>query len=135
MAQSVQTPGFTNPMVQLISINWEEDGVVNTIRMWGHARTVTDPVTHAARVDVELRQKAIFSFPYGAATTAELGRMEKKRKREKQAERRRLRQRCKAENEARRAAPEAVVAGEGIMDDVAGFSLVPVHLDDAGSGV
>ena len=42
--------------------------------MWGHAWTDTDPVTLAVRVDVELRQKAIFGFPYGAATTAELGR-------------------------------------------------------------
>ena len=68
------------PSQQLIQINWvSEGGKVESVRVWGYARTVTDPISAVPRVDVEVLQSALFGVQAGGATTRALRRINKKR--------------------------------------------------------
>ena len=42
---------------------------MQTTRVWGYARTITDTLWSEARVDVEVLQAAVFGIPPGAETT------------------------------------------------------------------
>ena len=83
------------PAQQLIQINWvDNEGRIDNVRVWGYARTISDPLSPVARVDVEVVQSALFGVPAGAATTRALRRLNRKRRREeKEAEEARKRKR------------------------------------------
>ena len=76
------------PTQQLIQINWiDEDGKVESVRVWGYARTVNDPLMTGPRVDVEVLQSALFGVQSGSATNKALQKITRKRKRREEAAR------------------------------------------------
>ena len=87
MAQNAATAAiYGMPMPQFINIHWEANGKVETLRFWGYARTIQDPISAMVeRVDIELRQEAIFAIPRGAETDKALKKQHRKRKREEAA--------------------------------------------------
>lgn len=74
------------PAQQLIQINWiDGDGKVDSVRVWGYARTVNDPLMIGPRVDVEVLQSALFGIQPGSAINKALQKITRKRKRREEA--------------------------------------------------
>ena len=73
---------------QLIQINWiDGDGKVESVWVWGYARTVNDPLMIGPRVDVEVLQSTLFGVQPGSATNKALQKVTQKRKRREEATR------------------------------------------------
>lgn len=91
---------------QLIQINWvDEDGRIESVRVWGYARNVADPL-NGPRVDIEVLQTALFGVQQGEATNRALRRINRKRQRKEEATKKESRRRV--ENLVKIAAEKAV---------------------------
>ena len=81
-----QVTAASLPAPQLVTITWMDDEQPQTVRLWGHARNVLDPLTPASRVDIEVVQAHLPGLPQGAATSRQLQRFRRKRQREQEEE-------------------------------------------------
>ena len=106
MAQPADAPNQF-PLMTLITLHWESDGVPKTQRMWGFVRTIQDPLWTVPRADIELCQPAFFGVPPGPQTLKIQKRTSRKRRREKEAEDRDCRRRV--EENVQRVAREATI--------------------------
>ena len=67
---------------QLITLTWtSEEGRVESVRLWGFARTVTDCLWAAPRIDVEVLQTAVYGVQRGEPTNNFLRETGRKRRR------------------------------------------------------
>ena len=94
--QAAVSAVYGMPTPQFVTINWEYEGKVETLRFGGYAHTVQDPISAMVeRVEVELRQEAIFAVPQGAETKKALQKRQRKRRREENVKKAKDEQRAK----------------------------------------